>query len=323
MAYDSTQSFDITRAVEQYKGKTLEELFQNHRVIKNNLGEFMELIWEFDNFPCDLNLLLTKKRLLYNLKTVHYIGEFIEKRLKRRGIKTLRDLRFLNLRYRHSANELLDLIKNKDYKALKRNRYISDLDVSFCFNVEDLLFLDIETLGLYDNAVIIVGIGFFRNEKFEIHIFFARNLEEEIAICEHLRNMILPNFKCFISYNGKRFDIPFMANRFLYYFDKNPMISTDDIPYDKSNTEFHHIDLYHICRRKLRGMFNSYTLTNIEQQLLNWKRENELPSRMVGTCYKKYQKNPKWYIGLIKECIDHNFHDVYSMPLILKKLLEV
>ena len=217
MASYDTQSFDITHLIEQYRGKQLEELYQeNHQIIKNKMGEFIELIWQEDNFPCKLNLYQTKKKLLYNLKTVHYIGEFIENRLKGRGIKTLKDLKFLNLRYWESANHILTLIEKKDYENLVKNQYIDDLDVSFCFNIEDLLFLDIETLGLYDNAIIIVGIGFFRNKKYEIHLFFARSLEEEIAICEHLKNEILPNFKTFVSYNGKRFDIPYIANRFLY-----------------------------------------------------------------------------------------------------------
>ncbi|GAF87663.1 unnamed protein product, partial [marine sediment metagenome] len=266
MASYDTQSFDITHLVEKYRGKKLEELYQeNHHIITNEMGEFMELIWQEDNFPCDLKLYLTRKKLLYNLKTVHYIGEFIENRLKGRGIRTLRDLRFLNLRYRESANYILELIKKKDYESLKKNRYIDDLDVGFCFNIGDLLFLDIETLGLYNNAIIIVGIGFFKNQKYEIHLFFARSLEEEIAICEHLKTKILPSFKCFVSYNGKRFDIPYIANRLLYYFDENPMISEEDAPYEISNTKFHHIDLYHICRRRFKGMFERYTLTNIEE----------------------------------------------------------
>ncbi|MFX1311195.1 MAG: ribonuclease H-like domain-containing protein [Promethearchaeota archaeon] len=322
MALFNYKHFDITSLVEQYRGKKLEELFQNHQIIKNQQGEFIEIIWEEDNFPFELNLYLTKKKLLNNLKIVHYIGEFNETRLKGRGIKNVRDLRFLNLRYRDSANYILKLIEKKEFNTLKKNKYIDDLDVSFCFDTEDLLFLDIETLGIYNDAIIILGIGFFKNHKFEVHLSFARNLEEEIAICEHFKNNILPNFKCFVSFNGKRFDIPYIANRFLYYFDENPMISESDIPYEITNTKFHHIDLYYICRRKYRGIFDRYTLTHIEKQLLNWQRKNELPSSMVPVCYKKYQKNPKRYIGLIKECIEHNYFDVYSMPLILQKLIE-
>ncbi len=323
MNYYGIQDFDITEVINRYRGKKIEEIFQNHQIIKNSYGEFVELIWQEDSYPCYLNLYITKKKLFYNLKIVHDIGEYVEDRLKRRGIKTLKDLKFLNLRFGLSANRILDLINKKDFRALKKNRYIDDLDVSFCFHVEDLLFLDIETLGIYDNTIIILGIGFFKNQKYEVHLFFARNLEEEIAICEHFKNKILPNFKCFVSYNGKSFDIPVLSSRFLYYFDENPMISERDIPYMISNSKYHHIDLYHICRRRIRGIINRYTLTNIEEQLLNLKRENELPGSMVPLCYKKYLKKPERYIGLVKECIEHNYYDVYSMPLILKKLLEI
>lgn len=313
-------SFNISPLLEQYVGKNLEEIFENSQVIKNEMGEFIEIIWEEKDFPDDLGLLIAKKKIIQNLKTVHYIGEKVEKKLKRRGVQTLNDLK-INLRYQNSANQILRLIRNKDHKTLKKNRYIDDLDLSFCFKIEDFLFLDIETLGLYDSPMIIVGLGYYNNNKFEIHIHFARDLEEEIAICEHLRNEILPNFKCFVTYNGKTFDIPYVANRFLYYFDENPMISENDEPYEINNTKYHHIDLYHNCRRRFKGKFNNYTLTNMEKNLLNWKRENELPSSLVGICYKRYQKNPSRYIGLIKEIIEHNYYDIYSMPLILKKLL--
>ncbi|MCK4688310.1 MAG: ribonuclease H-like domain-containing protein [Candidatus Lokiarchaeota archaeon] len=313
-------SFNISPLLEQYAGKNLEEIFENSQVMKNEMGEFIEIIWEEKDFPEDLGLLIAKKKIIQNLKTVHYIGEKVEKKLKRRGVQTLNDLK-INLRYQNSANQILRLIRNKDHKTLKKNRYIDDLDLSFCFKIEDFLFLDIETLGLYDSPMIIVGLGYYNNNKFEIHIHFARDLEEEIAICEHLRNEILPNFKCFVTYNGKTFDIPYVANRFLYYFDENPMISENDEPYEINNTKYHHIDLYHNCRRRFKGKFNNYTLTNMEKNLLNWKRENELPSSLVGICYKRYQKNPSRYIGLIKEIIEHNYYDIYSMPLILKKLL--
>ncbi|MFX0038153.1 MAG: ribonuclease H-like domain-containing protein [Promethearchaeota archaeon] len=320
MDYFKLESFDITPLVEEHQGKKLEDLYQNHRIIKNNMGEFIEFFWELNDIPNDINLSKTCKKLLYNLKTVDYIGDYIEQKLKQRGIKTLTDLKF-NLNFSGLANQVLNLIKKKDYKSLIKNRYITDLDVSFCFNIEDFLFLDIETLGIIDSPVIVVGIGFFKKDKFKIHIFFTRKLEEEIAIYEHLRTEILPNFKCFITYNGKTFDIPYLANRFLYFFDENPMISTDDPPYEKNNTVFHHIDLYHHCRRLFKGKFNTYSLANIEKHLLKLTRENTLPSNLVGLCYRKYNENAERYIGLIKEVIEHNYYDVYSMPLILKTLL--
>jgi len=314
-------SIDITKLVDQCVGKTLSELFPNHKIIENSMGECMEILWQIDDIPYSLNALNSKKKILKNLQAADYIGNTIERYLQGRGVRTLYDLQH-SLKYSRTANEILNLIRCKSYKELLKKKNVQDLDVSFCFNMEDFLFLDIETLGLYDNPMIIIGCGSFSQEKFQIKIYFAREIEEEISMCEHLKNEIFPKFKCFITYNGKSFDIPYIANRFLYYYDENPMISEGDTPYEVSNTLFHHIDLYHNCRRKYKGKFSNYTLTNIEQKLLNWKRENELPSSIVGFCYLKYQKNPERYIGLIKEIIEHNFYDIYSMPLIFNMLLE-
>jgi uncharacterized protein YprB with RNaseH-like and TPR domain len=319
--YYNFESIDITQITSLHERKTLEELFPHYKINKNEMGEFMELIWEETQFPATLNLHLSKSKVINNLKAVYFIGEHIERQLNKKGIKSLYDLK-INLKYKDSALELLRLIKTKQYDLLCKNRYIYDLDVAFCFNLEELLFIDIETLGLYDSPIIILGLGYFNNDKFEIHILFARNLEEEIAICEHFKSKILPQFKCLVTYNGKSFDIPYIANRLLYFFDENPMISKKEIPYKRSNSRFHHIDLYHNCRRTFKGRYKRYTLTDMEQSLLNLNRANELPSNLVGFCYEKYLEDPERYIGLIKEVIDHNYWDIYSMPLILQKLLE-
>ncbi len=314
-------SFDITPLIEQYHGQQLEDLYQNYHIIKNTMGEFIEFVWEENDIPNEIDIYKPRKKLINNLKTVNYVGEFIEKKLNQRGITTLIDLKY-NLHFSSSATQILNLMKEKNFQTLTKNKYINDLDVIFCFRLEDFLFLDIETLGIFDSPVIIVGIGFYQHNEFKIHIFFAREYKEEIAIYEHLRTKIFPNYKCFITYNGKTFDIPYLANRFLYFFDENPMISEQDQPHEKINTKFHHIDLFHHCRRIFKGKFHNFSLANIEENLLNWIRKNSLPSELVGFCYRKYRENPKRYIGLIKEIIEHNYYDIYSMPLILKTLLK-
>ena len=318
--YYNSENFDITQLIEKFEGKKIEDIFPNQRVISNGMGEFLEFYWKCEDAPIQLNLTKTKKKLLKNLKSVYYVGEITEKYLIDRGVKTLYDLR-TNLRFRNSANKIINLINQKDYSNLSKNKCIYDLDTSFCFSKENFLFIDIETLGLYDSPIIIVGLGFYEKEVYNIRQYFARGLEEEIAICEQLKTEVFPNFSCFISYNGKSFDIPYLANRLLYYFDENPMIFEDDPPYKCFNTKYGHIDLYHNCRRQFKGEFSNYGLTTIEQELLNWKRKNELPSNLVGLCYRKYLNDPKKYVGLIKECIDHNYYDMYSMPFIYEKLL--
>lgn len=318
--YYNIHSFDISVFLDQYKGKKLEDIFDQNSVIHNNFGSFMEFDWLIDNPNWHINLLASRKKLLRNLKAVYYIGEKIEMKLLKKGVKSILDLK-LHTRYNKYALELIDLIKKKEYEQLLQNRYIYDLDVSFCFDLQDLLFIDIETLGIYDSPIIIIGLGYFQDNFYKIKILFARDLEEEIALCEHFRKEILPNFKCFVSFNGKSFDIPYIANRLLYFFDENPMISSNEVPYETANTKYHHIDLYHNCRRKYKGLFNSYTLTSLERKLLEMNRENELPSSLVGFCYQLYLEDPQKNVGLIREVINHNYWDIYSLPLILNRLL--
>lgn len=313
--------FDISELVKSYRGKDINTIFSNHRIVKNEMGEFMELYWDIRELSNNFNLSKTKNRILTNLKTVFCVGENYEQHFLKRGIKNLYDLKH-NLRFSRAATKILELIKARNHSELQKNNHIHDIDLSFCFQLRDMLFLDIETLGICDSPMIMVGFGFFDNGVFKIRILFARKIEEEIAMCEYLKNEIFPAFKCFVTYNGKSFDIPFISNRMLYFFDDNPLISEEYEAYKHVNTLFHHIDLYHGCRRKYKGLFRDYTLTTIEQELLGWVRENELPSSLVGECYRKYQSNPERYSGLIKEAIEHNYYDIYSMPLIYKKLLE-
>jgi len=91
MDYYKFQSLDITRFVERYSGESLEDLFQNQKIIKNDMGEFLELSWEIADFPFDMNLQITRKNLISNLKTVYYIGENIETYLMNRKIRNLID----------------------------------------------------------------------------------------------------------------------------------------------------------------------------------------------------------------------------------------
>jgi hypothetical protein len=111
------ETFDITHLADQFRDKKIEDLFRNHTIVRNSMGQFMEIIWKEETFSCDLNLTLSRKKLLGNLKTVYYIGEIIERQLNKKGIKSLFDLK-TNLKYNASAHHILDLIENRKYKLL-------------------------------------------------------------------------------------------------------------------------------------------------------------------------------------------------------------
>jgi hypothetical protein len=262
-----------------------------------------------------------QNKLKSKLRIVNSIGEKTEIRLKKRGIISLEDLKW-NLKHYATVRHILDLINNKDYMELAEYKCINDLDLSFCFKKSEFLFLDIETLGLHHEPIILVGLGSYRKDNFQIRIFFARELEEEMAILEHLKRNEFPNFRCFITYNGKSFDIPFLINRFLYFFEENPLISSEQDLNSLINTRYHHIDLLHCCRRKYKDQLTEFNLKTVEEKILDFKRVFDLPSHLIGDVYRLYHRDKKKYVGLIKCLIEHNFYDVFSMPLIFTRLLE-
>jgi uncharacterized protein YprB with RNaseH-like and TPR domain len=311
--------YDITEAVEEYEGKELTEIFHNHKIKTNEMGSFLNIYWQ-EKLSFRSNLVSTKRKLLKNLKAVQNIGVKTENYLKKRGINNLLDLIY-HCGYQRNAMEVINQIKEKNFQLLEKNFYIKDIDLLFCFRLEDLLFLDIESTGVYGSSVFLIGLGYFKDGVFKVKQYLARTLEDELAIFERLKDF-LKKFKCFITYNGKTFDIPVIADRFLYYFEENPLISEDDNPYEVSNTLYHHIDLYHNCRRLWKDRFDDYRLSTIEKQLLQIHRDNDIPGAFVGFFYKRYVEKPKKYAGLIRKCIMHNYDDVRNLPFILDKLLE-
>jgi len=310
---------NITKYIEQYEGKLITEVFTNNKIKNNPLGSFLSIFWEQD-LPFYSEIATTRSRLLKNLKAVHLIGEKTENYLKRRGVNNLYDL-IGHCGYQKDAMKIINMIKEKNYQLLERNYYIKDIDLLFCFRLEDLLFLDIESTGLYGSNVFLIGLGYFKNGIYKIKQYFARTLDDEIAIFERLKHF-LKKFKCFISYNGKSFDIPVLADRFLYFFDENPMISDEDDPYEQNNTQFHHIDLFHNSRRLWKGRFSDYKLSTIEQEVLELKRDDDVPGAYMGQFYEMYSQNPDKYMGLIQKCITHNYEDVKNLPLLLDIMLK-
>ncbi|GAH32959.1 unnamed protein product, partial [marine sediment metagenome] len=115
---------------------------------------------------------------------------------------------------------------------------------------------------------------------------------------------------------------PVLADRFLYFFDENPMISEDDDPYEQNNTLYHHVDLYHNSRRLWKGKYINYKLSTIEQEVLELKRDDDVPGAYMGHFYEMYSQNPEKYSGLIQACIEHNYNDVKNLPLILDQMLK-
>jgi len=177
---------------------------------------------------------------------------------------------------------------------------------------EDLLFIDTETTGLSRGAgtyVFLVGIGFWQGDLFKEELYYLADLSGEKLMLETILQRVA-EFKTFVSYNGKSFDIPLIQTRLIM----------SEIDFDLK--QIPNLDLLHLTRRFLRNRFDSFSLQNMEKYLLGIKRnmEHDIPGSEIPKVYLDYLTDI--FSNRIPAIINHNQQDILSLTILLEKLNE-
>jgi uncharacterized protein YprB with RNaseH-like and TPR domain len=190
-------------------------------------------------------------------------------------------------------------IFNYDYKI------DSDMIKEYFDIKENDIFFDIETTGLSKkySHIYMIGTGKIYNNSYKTTQFFAESVSEERLIINAFLND-LPEYSRLITYNGDRFDIPFVCEKNDQFDNrlKSGYISSLDIY--KSIKPLKHF-------LKLPAMKQK----NIET-FLGIKREDKYDGGKLIKVYEDYQKRPSdedEYLLMI-----HNREDVYGMLPLLK-----
>jgi len=168
---------------------------------------------------------------------------------------------------------------------------------------KDLLF-DIETTGLSKdrNKIILIGCGFIDDGFLNILQFLAENESEEEEI---LRNFYkaTEEFDRLITYNGDRFDIPFMKAR------------TSALSINADSNSFSSFDIYKkIKKYKILLGLPSMKQKNIET-FLGITRSDEIDGARSVKLYKAYEKNND--ADLENIILLHNHDDIKGLLDIL------
>ncbi len=115
-----------------------------------------------------------------------------------------------------------------DFQDLKPRYAIEEL----C-DINTALFIDIETTGLYAKSsnLYMIGCAYYEAESWHSIQWLAVNYDDEENV---LRAFVefAANYRCFIHFNGNRFDIPYLASKLEQY----------EIPFDFN--DFEGIDIY-------------------------------------------------------------------------------
>ncbi|MBR1368701.1 hypothetical protein RJ53_03935 [Methanocalculus chunghsingensis] len=263
--------------------------------------------------PLPLDPDAARAHLLRSLRLVPGIGPAHERRLKQKGCRTIRDLLHIR-RYRPSAEETLSLITDGDAGAVMawaRSRlsptHPEVIRSSALFDPGRLVFLDIETLGVFSRPVFLIGSATVEGGSVRLRQFLARDIDEELPALLAWQES-LPDDPLILSYNGRCFDVPYLADRCAYYGEEYAFGA-------------HQLDLLHITRRTLGRDLSDCRLATIEETVLGLKRGFDLPGALVPGWYDTYRrsKNPGPLIPIIR----HNRQDVLSLVDLHRRYLEM
>jgi uncharacterized protein YprB with RNaseH-like and TPR domain len=162
-------------------------------------------------------------------------------------------------------------------------------------------FLDTETTGLAGGSgtyAFLIGVGRITPRGFELRQFFMRDLAEEASLLHGLSEY-LGQFETLVTYNGKTYDQPLLETRYRMSRMKPPF------------SRMEHLDLLFGARRLWKLRFDSCRLVDLENQILGFEREGDLPGEMIPYVYFEYLR--KREAGRIVPILHHNAIDILTL----------
>jgi len=296
----------------RHQGMTIDELFRG-REIFNDGGTCFALEYRQDFSRPALDLDRFRTDVLEDLTLVHGIGPATRIKLNARGFHSIPDLlQHPALKFR--AHQVLACLSEGNTLAIMEligrrhpKSHASVLGTAGLHELEDYVFLDIETLGLFSRPIILIGIGVIDNSHLVIHQYLLRDIAEEqaalIAAVEHLSR----EHRALVTFNGKSFDLPYLTDRLAYYGMGSP-------------ARISHFDVLHFSRRRWKARLPTFCLTALEKEILEICRSDDLPGQMVPEFYETYLHTGN--IGPLVPIVEHNRQDVISLALLFFHLLE-
>lgn len=176
--------------------------------------------------------------------------------------------------------------------------------------IEKLLFFDIETTGLGGSGAVafLVGFASITDLGFEIRQYMLVDYTDETAMLEDILKEISDE-KTIVSYNGATFDLPFMQERMI--LKRVAKEFKTDI----------HIDLLHATRRFYKRRLQNCKLTNIEERMFSFYREEDIPGYLVPSVYFEWLNSEE--LGMMDDVLEHNRLDILSLYFILLEIFEM
>ncbi len=293
--------------MKKYEGTKLEDAVKGD-VIENEIGQCY-LIESSSGFSLNkIDRENARNALISNLRLLRGIGPGTELKLKKAGYRTVEDL-LRHRRWRDEAGRFLSIVDSGDACSIQRElwhwlprSHPLNLNITAFTDVERLVALDIETMGLFSRPIILFGAAFTKGDKIVTRQYLARDVDEEAAAIGAFCSIVESNL--LVSYNGRAFDVPYINQRRWYY----------GLGGDIENI---HFDMLPFARRFLREKAPDARLTTIEKYIFGQDRKDDVPGALVPEFYEEYlrTRNP----GPLIPIIEHNRNDLVTLARLFSR----
>ncbi len=180
---------------------------------------------------------------------------------------------------------------------LSRDAAFEGLDLS------SAVFLDLETTGLAGGTgtvPFLVGLAYYRDERFKVTQFFLNEMAEEDRLVRELAQFVQDmGFKSIVTYNGKAFDLPLVETRFALHRMTCPLRG---LP---------HLDFLFSARSLWKHKYDSCRLFHLAQQIVQAERSEDIPGAEIPLRYFQYIRSGDF--SLIEPILYHNQEDLLSL----------
>jgi uncharacterized protein len=307
--YDEALKFE-QKMLNQYKDKTLEEALPG-KVVSNEQGECYEISASCTSTFRKVTYEESRKIMISDLKVIPGIGPVSEQNLKEQGYQTIEDLQ-RHLRWKNQAHDYMKIINNKEvvltqkwlWQRLPKSHPLLHYLAGFCQD-NDFAIVDIETLGLSERPIILIGIAKPDKDHICTNQYLLRDIPDEPSAIWALTSQLEPKHSL-ITYNGKSFDIPYIKQRLAYY--------GIDTCLDNPN-----FDVLHFTRRALKPKLTDFRLETVEKYL-GIKRDINIPGALVPHFYDTYLRTKN--VGPLVPIVEHNKQDLLTLGTLFSKLYE-
>ena len=304
--------YDILRKklLVEYDEKSLNDVM-DCKISKTSFGDALKITKkEKINFEIEDNDF--KNQINSNLKLLPKIGLKTEENLKSKGYDTIESLKdhdkycdvackFMDNIEDMSFREIMDLLDNNRYSKKCRDNLIKCISMT---DAENFKFMDIETKGLSNVPIILIGVAEIKGDKIIASQYFLRDYIEEPNIIEAYLSH-LDEDSIHVTFNGKTFDVPFIKNRCRY----NGIDADLDLP---------HLDLMYFAKSMWKEKLPNCQLQTIEKEIFGIEREDDVPGQYIPGYYDTYLS--KNNIGPVVPIIEHNCQDIISLASFLEKM---